>query len=265
MAVDLELAGRVALITGGGRGIGRTVALTLARHGVHVALCGRTADTLDATAEEIRALGVNAWPCVADVSRLEDIERFVEHATAAAGRADILVNNAVSSHTAPFEEQTDEHWRHHLDVKLLAYVRCARGVLPHMQRGGWGRIVNIGGMTARIVAPLRMTNGVVNAGVADFTKQFANHVAPHGVTVNCVHPGTTATDRMLQNLKRQASDAGVSLDEMTQRAIAEIPMGRLIRPEDIASAVLFFCSPLAAIITGQCIAVDGGSAMSVNY
>ena len=134
-----------------------------------------------------------------------------------------------------------------------------------MQRRGWGRIVNIGGMTARIVAPLRMTNGVVNAGVADFTKQFANHVAPHNVTVNCVHPGTTATDRMLQNLKRQASDAGVSLEEMTQRAIGEIPMGRLIRPEDIASAVLFFCSPLASIITGQCIAVDGGSAMSVNY
>jgi len=265
MSLDLELRGRVALVTGGGRGIGRTVSLLLAKHGVHVALCGRTAETLEATAQEIRALGVQAWPLVADVSRREDIERFIEHAVAAAGRVDILVNNAVTSHTAPFEEQTDDHWRYHIDVKLLAYIRCARGVLPHLQRNGWGRIVNIGGMTARIVAPLRMTNGVVNAGVADFTKQFANHVAPHNVTVNCVHPGTTATDRMLQNLKRQAADAGVSLDETTARAIAEIPMGRLIRPEDIASAVLFFCSPLASIVTGQCIAVDGGSAMSVNY
>ena len=265
MSLETDLAGRVALVTGGGRGIGRTISLTLARQGVHVALCGRTAETLEATAQEIRALGVHAWPQVADVSRLEDIERFIEHATGAAGRVDILVNNAGTSHTAPFDEQTDDHWRYHLDVKLLAYIRCARGVLPHMQRRGWGRIVNIGGMTARIVAPLRMTNGVVNAGVADFTKQFANHVAPHNVTVNCVHPGTTATDRMLQNLKRQASDAGVSLEEMTQRAIGEIPMGRLIRPEDIASAVLFFCSPLASIVTGQCIAVDGGSAMSVNY
>jgi len=105
MSLDLELRGRVALVTGGGRGIGRTVALTLARHGVHVALCGRTRESLEATAEEIRALGVAAYPLVADVSRLEDIDRFIEHASGAAGRVDILVNNAVSSHTAPFDEQ----------------------------------------------------------------------------------------------------------------------------------------------------------------
>ena len=102
MTLDLELAGRTALVTGGGRGIGRTVSLTLARAGANVALCGRTASTLESTAEAIRALGVQAWPLVADVSRLEDIERFIEHAADAAGRIDILVNNAVTSHTAPF-------------------------------------------------------------------------------------------------------------------------------------------------------------------
>ncbi len=263
--MNFDLQGKVALVTGGSRGIGRAIAVALAAQGIDIALCGRTKETLAQAADEIRALGAQAWPMVADVSRLEDIQSFVGEAVGAAGRTDILINNAVTSMSAPFDEQTDEHWRYHIDVKLMAYIRCAREVLPHMQAQGGGRIVNIGGMTARIAAPLRVTNGIVNAGVANFTKQFAGHVAAHNITVNCVHPGTTATDRMLQGFERQARDANLSVAEIEARQIAEIPMGRLIKPQDIAAAALFFCSPMADIITGQSIAVDGGSASSVNY
>ena len=263
--MDFGLKGKVALVTGGGRGIGKAISLMLADQGVSIALCGRTQATLDETAGEIRARGVEAWPIVADVARLENIQRFVAQAHKAAGRIDILVNNAVSSLSAPFNEQTDDHWQHHIDVKLMAYIRSSREVLPLMKAGGWGRIVNIGGMTARITAPLRVTNGVVNAGVSNFTKQFASHAAPHNITVNCVHPGMTVTERMLGNFKRRANDAGVDLAEIERRTVAEIPLGRLIQPEDIASAALFFCSPLAGMVTGQCIAVDGGSATSINY
>lgn len=263
--MEFGLQDRVALVTGGGRGIGKSISLALAAQGVSVAICGRTPETLEATAEEIRSHGVQAWPIQADVSQLENIQRFVSEAAAAAGRVDILVNNAVMSLSAPFDEQTDDNWRHHLDVKLMAYIRCAREVLPFMKAQGWGRIVNVGGMTARITAPLRMTNGIVNAGVANFTKQFAGHVGPHNITVNCVHPGTTATDRMMANMERRARDASVSVDEIKKQSIAEIPLGRLIQPEDIAAAALFFCSPMADVITGQSIAVDGGSGMSVNY
>lgn len=262
---DFALRDRVALITGGSRGIGRATALLLARHGVHVALCGRTPETLAATSEEIRALGVSAWPFVADVSRLQDIQRFVRDAADAAGRVDILVNNAVTSLSAPFEEQTDEHWQHHIDVKLMAYIRCIREVEPHLRAGGWGRIVNIGGMTARIVAPLRVTNGIVNAGVANLTKQMASQLARHGTTINCVHPGSTVTERLRAGFERRARDAGVSYEEIVAESVADIPLGRLIEPGDIASAVLWFCSPLADMVTGQSIAVDGGSAASVNY
>ena len=147
----------------------------------------------------------------------------------------------------------------------MAYIRSAREVLPHMKAQGGGRIVNIGGMTARIVAPLRMTNGNVNAGVANFTKQFAGHVAAHNITVNCVHPGTTATDRLLQGFDRQDQDANGSVEEIRARQIVKILMGRLIKPQDIAAAALFLCSPMADIVTGQSIAEDGGSAESVNY
>ena len=263
--MDFDLRGRAALVTGGSRGIGRAIALTLAEQGVDIALCGRTPETLEKAAEEIRAKGVQAWPIQADVSRLEDIEAFVKQATEKTGRVDILINNAVTSLAAPFDEQTDDHWRYHIDVKLMAYIRCAREVLPFMRERKWGRIVNIGGMTARITAPLRVTNGIVNAGVSNFTKQLSGQVGADNITVNCVHPGSTATERMMTNFGRRARDAGVTVDDIIAQTVRDIPMGRLIQPEDLAAAALFFCSPMASIVTGQCIAVDGGSGQSVNY
>lgn len=265
MHIETQLKDRVALITGGSRGIGRAVGLLLADHGVNVALCGRNTDTLSATADEIRAKGVEAWSIQTDVSRPEELKAFVAESAAAAGRVDILVNNAVTSRSAPFAEQTDDDWQYHVDVKLLAYIRAAREVLPFMQRAGWGRIVNIGGMTARIVAPLRITNGIVNAGVSNFTKQLAHQVGPHNVTVNCVHPGYTLTERMLHNVERRARDAGVDSETILAETVREIPLGRLVQPEDIANAALFFCTPMADAVTGQNIAVDGGSGQSINY
>jgi 3-oxoacyl-[acyl-carrier protein] reductase len=263
--MDFELEGKVALVTGGSRGIGRAVALKLAEQGAHVAICGRTRDSLDTTARDIEALGVRCWTYEADVSRLEDVERLIAQTGADAGRIDVLVNNAVTSTSAPFDELTDDLFRYHIDVKLMAYIRIARLVLPFMQRQGGGRIVNVGGMTARIVAPLRMTNGVVNAGVANFTKQFSGYAAPFNVTVNCVHPGYTATERVQQIFEREAKEAGVSVDEIVARRTKDIPLGRLIQPDDMAAAVLFFCSPMSAMITGQSIAVDGGSGGAVVY
>ena len=177
--MDLTLTGKRALVTGGSRGIGRAVALLLAQHGADVAICGRTAESLEATAADVGALGVRCWTYQIDVSENAQIETLVAGVVDDTGGVDILVNNAVTSTSAPFDELTDELFRYHIDVKLMAYIRIARLVLPILAERGGGRIVNIGGMTARIVAPLRMTNGVVNAGVANFTKQFAGYAARH--------------------------------------------------------------------------------------
>jgi 3-oxoacyl-[acyl-carrier protein] reductase len=263
--MDFQLTAKVALITGGSRGIGRAVALALADQGMNVAICGRTQESLDETAREISSRGVECWAHKADVSRIEDIERLIEKTAGAAGRIDVLVNNAVTSTSARFDQLTDDLFRYHIDVKLMAYIRIARLVLPHMQERKWGRIVNVGGMTARIVAPLRMTNGVVNAGVANFTKQFAGYAAPSNVTVNCVHPGYTATERVQQIFEREAKETGDDLQTVVARRTADIPLGKLIQPEDMAAAILFFCSPMAQMITGQCIAVDGGSGTAIAY
>ena len=263
--MKFDLNGKVGLVTGGGRGIGKAVSLMLARNGANVGLCGRTMDTLNETAEEVRAIGQKAWPIVADVREYKNIKHFVAEVGEAAGRIDILVNNAVYSVGAPFDEQTDENWQQHIDVKLMSYIRFCREVLPFMKKVGGGRIINVAGMTARIVAALRPTNGVVNAGVTNFTKSLANHVGPFNITVNCVHPGMTVTDRMKTLFERRASDTGLSYEEIVVETVSEIPLGRLIRPEDIADSVLFFCSPMSGIVTGQAIAVDGGSGTAVNY
>ncbi|MAH83598.1 MAG: hypothetical protein CBB68_04460 [Rhodospirillaceae bacterium TMED8] len=263
--MKFDLNNKVALVTGGGRGIGKAIALALARNGANLVICGRTEQTLTETAEEIRDLGQEAYPIVADIRDYNNIKKLLSQAVEAATQLDILVNNAVHSVGAPFDEQTDEDWQQHIDVKLMSYIRCSREVIPHMTAVGGGRIINIAGMTARIVATLRPTNGVVNAGVTNFTKSLANHLAPSNITVNCIHPGMTITDRMRALFERRALDAGVTYEEIEAETISEIPIGRLILPDDIANSVLFFCSPMANSVTGQSIAVDGGSGTAINY
>ena len=259
------LEGRVALVTGGSKGIGRAVAEGLAREGARLALCARGQDALEAASRELRALGAEVLIQVADVTRAGDIARFVAAAAARFGAIDVLVNNAVSSTQGSFGALSDEEWQHHVDVKLLGYVRCARETLPWLEKSAQGRIVNIGGMTARDVSAYRITNGVVNAGVSNFTKHLAEQVGKHGITVNAIHPGYTQTPRMDAMIKRRAELEGHSIEEETRLRLAEIPLGRFIEPADIANLVLFLCSEAAAAITGQSIAVDGGSGRAINY
>ena len=168
--------GRRVVLTGASKGIGKAAALAFAAAGADVAICARGEAGLEEAAAEFRALGVDILTVRADVVQSADIRRFVEMTVAHYGRIDILLNNAVSSGQNSFSALSDEEWKHHLDVKLMGYVRCAREVLPHMQKSGRGRIINMAGMTARIVSEYRMTNGVVNAAVTNFTKHLSEQV-----------------------------------------------------------------------------------------
>ena len=134
-----------------------------------------------------------------------------------------------------------------------------------MQSQGWGRIVNVAGMSARILRPLNITSGVVNSAITNLTKQLANQVAKDNILINTVHPGTTLTPRQESGIQGEAEALNITLEEARERKLEEIPLGRFVMPEDIANVILFFCSEASSAVTGQAIAVDGGSGPAVSY
>ena len=264
--MDLGLEGKIAIVTGGSKGIGRATALALAQEGVDVAICARGVEQLEEAAAQIRARsGRRALAVRADTGDPDDIKNLVASTVAELGGVDILINNAVNSTAAPFMELADADWLNHINVKIMGYVRCARECIPHMRQRGGGRIINIGGMAARYSNPLTNSNGVTNASVSNMAKNLADQVASDGILVNCIHPGTTRTPRQTMILERQARDAGITVAEAEERAIAGIPIGRMVEPEDIADLILFMVSDRATAITGQTIAVEGGAVRAINY
>lgn len=263
--MPFSLTNRVALVTGGSKGIGYAMAHHLGEAGARLVICARNAQHLDTARDSLSSKGLDVLSVVADVSVPKDIEALVEKAIDHYGRIDILINNAVSSSQNTFDALSDEEWRHHIDVKLMGYIRCARAVLPHMKANAWGRIVNVAGMTARDVSAFRITNGVVNAGVTNFTKHLAEQVGALGVTVNAIHPGYTWTPRLESALEKWAKLEGTSTQHVQSLRLQEIPIGRFIQPADLANLAVFLCGEAAGAITGQSIAVDGGSGRAIPY
>jgi len=264
--VELGLAGKVAIVTGGSRGIGKAIALALAQEGVSVVVCARGIAGLQEAAAEIEATtGRSALALRTDVSQLDEIKELVAAVVRQLGGIDILVNNAVSSAPGTFLELPDQAWVDHITVKVIGYVRCIREVVPHMIRRGGGWIVNIGGMSAREVGSLRATNGVTTAAAANLTKNLADQLGPHRILINCIHPGATRTPRQTTVLERRARDLGIGLEAAERDAVRGIPIGRMIEPRDIANLALFLVSARASAITGQVVAVDGGAGRGVFY
>ena len=264
--MNLSLEGKIAIVTGGSKGIGRAAALALAQEGVDVAICARGVEDLEDTAAEIRAeTGRNVLPVPADMTNPDDIKRLVATTVSELGGVDILVNNAVNSKAAPFMELTDEDWLNHINVKVMGYVRCSREVIPHMQERGGGRIIHIGGMAARSANRLANSNGVTNSSVSNMAKNLSDQFASQGILVNCIHPGTTRTERQDRSLRARAEDGNISVEEAERRAVADIPIGRMVESKDIADLILFLVSDRAGAITGQTIAVEGGAGRGMNY
>jgi len=264
--MDLSLEGKIAIVTGGSKGIGRATALALAQEGVDVAICARGMEDLEAAAAEIRAAtGRKVLAVQADMGNPDDIKNLVATTVAELGGVDILVNNAVNSKAAPFMDLADEDWLNHINVKVMGYVRCSREVIPHMQARGGGRIIHIGGMAARQANTLANSNGVTNSSVSNMAKNLSDAFASDGILVNCIHPGTTRTERQTRSLIARADHASISVDEAERRAVADIPIGRMVESKDIADLILFLVSDRAGAITGQTIAVEGGAGRGMNF
>jgi len=252
-------------VTGGNRGIGKAIALAFAGEGANVAICGRDAAALETAKAEIEAQGVKAAAVVADLFTAEGCKAAVAAATGNFGGLDVLVNNASTNIGGRLETLSDDQLMERVHGKTLASMRCCRNALPALRASACGRVICIGGSSARNVGVDGLPSGLGNAALANFCKQFSYEVAADGVTVNIVHPPFTKTDRYPARLAARAKQRGVSLEEAEASFAAQFPIGRIVEPSDIAPMVLFLASPHASAVTGQAIAVDGGATPYVAY
>jgi len=256
--MDLGIAGRVAIVTGGSRGIGRAVAERLCREGASVALCARNRDSLAEARRALEAIGGPVLAVEADLMEPAAADRVVEATATAWGRIDILVNNAGAARGIPFDELTQDLWLENLQLKLFGYLRMARLVLPHLRRNGWGRIVNVAGLAGLQPSPLTMPVGLNNAGILNVMKALADGEAANHILVTTVCPGPILTERQTRLLQDAARAKGTSLEAAQREATTAIPLGRMGRPEEVADVVAFLASERASYITGSLVLVDGG-------
>jgi len=262
--MDTGLEGRAALVGGASKGIGRAAAGGLAKEGCRVAICARHEETLEAAAAEIRAeTGAEVLPIICDMSRYEDIKQAVAKAVEAFGRLDIVVNNAGGPPTGTFDTLNEEYWQHSLNQNLLSAVRTIREALPHMRRGGYGRIINVTSVSVKTPIDNLMLSNAARLGVIGMAKTLSREIAGEGITVNNVCPGNIATDRLMSLIEERAKRQGVSLEEAVRVEESRIPMGVLGEAEDVANLIVFLASAKARYITGTTIQVDGGSTTSV--
>jgi 3-oxoacyl-[acyl-carrier protein] reductase len=259
--VDLGLKGRVALVAASSQGLGKAVALGLAREGAKLALCARNAATLEATAEEIRReTGAEMFASPVDVTDESAVQAFAAAILARFSAIDICIANAGGPPAKPFDATTVDEWRRAIDLNFMSTLYLARAVLPHMRERRWGRLITITSLTVKQPVDGLILSNSVRAGVAGLVKSLSNEYAGHNVLVNNVCPGYTATDRLVELSTTLARAGNVAPEEIEKRWTAAIPQGRLARPEEFADVVVFLCSERASYITGQSIAIDGGFA-----
>jgi 3-oxoacyl-[acyl-carrier protein] reductase len=252
--MNISLAGRTAIVTGGSKGIGFAIATRFAASGADVAIVARGREALDAAVESIGAGGRRVVGLQGDVARADDIKRVYEEAMQALGKIDIVVNNAGTSNTGAFEALTDERLQQDLDQKLFAAVRLTRLVWPQLKERRWGRVINVLNIGAKAPRPGSAPTSITRAAGMALTKVLAGEGAPHNVLVNALLVGFIEADQHVQ----AAARAGIPLaDYMAVRA-KEIPLGRIGKAEEFANLACFLASDVGSYVTGTATNVDGG-------
>lgn len=257
--MDLGLKDRVAIVAASSQGLGKAVALGLAKEGAKLALCARTERALEAAAEEIRRqTGAEVMARALDVTVYKDVRRFVEDTVERFGRLDICVANAGGPPSKTFAETTTEDWEAATRLNLMSTVYLAREALPLMQQRRWGRFIAITSVTVKQPVEGLILSNAVRSGVSGLVKTLANEYGPYNVLVNNVCPGYTATARLISLTATLAGKEGVTPREIEERWARQAPLRRIGQPEEFANLVVFLASERASYITGASIAVDGG-------
>jgi 3-oxoacyl-[acyl-carrier protein] reductase len=269
--VELGLEGKVAVVTGSSKGIGKAIAVELAREGCRVVLSARGEKDLEEAAEEVRrTAGDGAVLAVAaDVTRADETEGLIDATVARYGTVDVLVNNAGGTgRRSPFHELSDEEWFGILDLNLVSAVRLTRAVLPHMRRQRWGRIINVASESGIQPSTLKPHYNAAKAALINLTKSLSKAYGEYGILVNAVSPATTITPAVEDLMAEEARRKRIPLDEREAAFVREnkpdIVAGRLGRPEETAWLVAFLASERASFVTGANYRVDGGSVNSIS-
>jgi NAD(P)-dependent dehydrogenase (short-subunit alcohol dehydrogenase family) len=248
-----RLSGKSAIITGGGTGIGRSIALQFAREGARVAVAGRRTEPLDAVVREILALGAQGLAVKCDVTSPASVHNALETATRHFGALNVIVNNAGAVAVATAEDTSDEEWDRILAANLTGTFLVSRAALAHLRRGGGGAIINIGSILGLVARKQRAAYCAAKAGVTGLTRAMALDHAHENIRVNCICPSIVETELGLESMSKAADPAA----ERLKRA-AEIPLGRMGKPEDVAQMAVYLASEESAWVTGAAMPLDGG-------
>lgn len=262
--MELGLKDKVAVVAAASQGLGRAVAEELAAEGARVAICSRDARRIDTAAKEIAArTGAQVLGVVADVTKAEDVERFVKIAVERWGTVHIGVANAGGPPAKEFDAISLEEWRQAVELNLMSSVHLARAVLPRMRRQKWGRLLFITSVAVKEPIEGLLLSNSVRSAVAGLAKSLANECGRDNVLVNTVCPGYTRTERLEELAATLSAQRGVSREEIVRGWTAQIPLGRLGEPKEFAALMAFLASERASYITGTAIAVDGGRLRSL--
>jgi NAD(P)-dependent dehydrogenase (short-subunit alcohol dehydrogenase family) len=262
--MDLQLKGKAAFITGGSMGIGKAVALELAREGVNVAIAARRLPLLQEAAGELRqSLGDRPdagriLPVAVDTADMASVTAAVAAAAEAFGRVDILVNGAAHPGglvRSDIDDADPEAVLQDIDIKVVGYLRCSKAVVPYMRRQRYGRIINIGGLTGR---GSKQLSGMRNVAIVHMTKTLSDQLGPDGITVNTIHPGVVETPHIHELYEKEAKKQGLTAADVEANYVKVTPIRRVLQVEEMGWIVTFLASPRSGSITGESLGCDGG-------
>lgn len=255
--MDLGLSGRVALVTGASRGLGRATALRLAQEGMHIAIAARDRSRLDKVADDIRALGVKALPIVADLSTTAAANAVIGSVIGEFGKLNLLVNNAGATKRGDFLKLTDADWASGFDLKFFGAVRLARSAWPHLRQSK-GMVLNIGGVGGFAAEAEFMIGGSVNAAIGLFTKALSDRGIQDGVRVLAIHPGTFQTERFDTRARTRMAEDNLSFEDAAEAMRKEHDIARFGKPEELATLIAMLASDSIEFLQGSIIVMDGG-------
>jgi NAD(P)-dependent dehydrogenase (short-subunit alcohol dehydrogenase family) len=257
--MDLQLKGKVVLVTGGSKGIGLACARTFAQEGAKVAIAARNEAGLQQAVAELAAEGLEAHGFAADLTdpaQAADLRARVE---AKLGPVGVLVNSAGAAKRIPAQSLTAANWHAAMEAKYFTYIHAMEAVLSGMAARGTGTVVNVIGMGGRVASPMHLAGGAANAALMLVSSGLANAYAKHGIRVNAINPGTVETDRFHQRVEAEAAAGGLNREQIVSQLTSKLPMGRLAQADEVADMVVFLASGRARYVNGAVIAMDGAA------